>query len=136
MSPVDIGGNSKKILRIIKSHDFTYRFLPAAYSLWPHLRFAGHSYWPFKPLFHVHFIYKRSKHAQVEVKDDLTNLQLTLILKIIFFSGDRVSLCSPDHTGTHYIDHADLELTKTEETETLPSKRCYQRRAPLCQSLN
>lgn len=101
MSPVDIGGNSKKILRIIKSHGFTSRLLPAAYSLWPHLRCAGHSYWPFKPLFHVHFVYKRSKHAHVEVKDDLTNLQLTLILKIIFFL----------ETESLYVVLTTLELT-------------------------
>lgn len=101
----------------------------------PRLQHQGKQ--PFKPLFHVHFVYKRSKHAYMEVKDDLTNLQLTLILNfILLFSGDRVSLCSPDHTGTHSVDHADLELTETEETEPLPSKRCYQRRAPLCQSLN
>lgn len=44
MSPINIGGNSKKILRIIKSRDFTYWLLPAAYSLWPYLRFASHNH--------------------------------------------------------------------------------------------
>lgn len=57
-------------------------------------RFQHQGKQPFKPLFHVHFVYKRSKHAHVEVKADLTNLQLTLIFNLfIYFFLETESLC-------------------------------------------
>lgn len=31
---------------------------------------------------------------------------------VLFFFQDRASLCSTDHSGTHYINDADLKLTK------------------------